>query len=160
MHARTNENVDQRLEHAPRDPEFRLQAFGIVGISFPDPLEKLFTVLTVLRRSIYLVHKAVLFAVLFCRPVRYFLYKSLYVVITFGRVLHKIVFDLCHAICRGFDNYFVLGLEIMKYVARTHSASFRVDVASIPYLQKQSKHRGNSSSLLLGSFLRIFPPGV
>ena len=124
MDARAHKGVDQRLDDLPRNADFGFQQLCILCVPPGHTRKERSAVFAVLGGGVHLVHKAVLFAVFFRRPVGDLAQKTRYVLQIFGRFLHKILFHLCHAVCGGIDDDFVFALEIMKNIARTHPARF------------------------------------
>ena len=104
MHGCTNKQEYKSRKLFDRYSEFRRKPLSILGISLVYTFEKFLSVFDVLRMSIDLIHKSVLFAVFLCRPIRNLLDKTLKFFDIFGCFCHKFLFNLCHTM-RGRLNY-------------------------------------------------------
>ena len=122
MYTGANEYKNQRRDDRIRDTYFRLQPLGILGIALVDTLEKLLAVFNIFRMGIDLIHQTVLFAVLFCRPIRNIFYKPDNILRVGGCHIHKIVLDLFHAVCGRLNNQLVKVFEIRIKICFSASA--------------------------------------
>lgn len=100
MYAGADEDKNQWGDYRVRNTYLRLQLLCILGIAFIDALKEFLAVLDILRMRIDLIHQAIFFAVLFCRPVRNLFHKPDNILRVGGRHLHKVVLDLFHTVCR------------------------------------------------------------
>ena len=155
MCIRDSKDKNKRRDYRVRNTYLRLKPLGLLGITFIHSLKEFLAVLYIFRVCVYLIHQPIFFAMLFGCPVGNLFHKRGNILRVGGRLLHKIVLDLFHAVCGlSLIHIFVTFDVKTGALKRLNVCGKRVSVNVYVFFGKTAYNVGGAGKMLL---VRVLP---